>query len=197
MLQKNLADTHVVVHSPGRMTDGGARSTSNLVNCADYLLSTATLKPLPLSAGDTVLVNFGLHDYNMGQAGVPEYTTEYTAGLAKVAKLAVASGATVFVIGTTPAHNTATAVVDDATVVALNKAAAGLAARFAGGKFVDLHTPLVRTCGPVPWADTGPEACPLCAPQCTALSVHYAAAGYEKIASIIWSAVLQAQQHRQ
>jgi hypothetical protein len=39
-----LAATHTVVHSPGRMTDGGARSTSNLVNCADYLLATDLLE---------------------------------------------------------------------------------------------------------------------------------------------------------
>jgi hypothetical protein len=44
VLSKLLAATHTVVHSPGRMTDGGARSTSNLVNCADYLLSTDLLE---------------------------------------------------------------------------------------------------------------------------------------------------------
>ena len=54
------------------MADGGARSTSNFVNCAAYLLSTDTLQPLPLKKGDTILINFGLHDYNLGQAGVPE-----------------------------------------------------------------------------------------------------------------------------
>ena len=41
-----------VVHSPGAMSDGGARSTSNFVNCADYLLSTEALEPLPVKRGD-------------------------------------------------------------------------------------------------------------------------------------------------
>jgi hypothetical protein len=43
------------VHSPGRMTDGGARSTSNFVNCAAYLLSTDRLQvrsPPPSPARD-------------------------------------------------------------------------------------------------------------------------------------------------
>ena len=44
VLSTMLAATHTVVHSPGRMTDGGARSTSNLVNCADYLLATDLLE---------------------------------------------------------------------------------------------------------------------------------------------------------
>lgn len=44
VLAKMLAATHTVVHSPGRMTDGGARSTSNLVNCAEYLLATDLLE---------------------------------------------------------------------------------------------------------------------------------------------------------
>ena len=43
------------------MADGGARSTSNFAACADYLLSTDTLQPLPLKRGDTILMNFGLH----------------------------------------------------------------------------------------------------------------------------------------
>ena len=41
--------------------------------------------------------------------------------------LSVQTGARVTILGTTPAHNTATAA-DDVTVVALNKAAAALAA---------------------------------------------------------------------
>jgi len=116
------------VHSPGRMTDGGARSTSNFVNCAAYLLSTDRLQPLPLKKGDHILVNFGLHDYNLGLSGVPEYKTEYAAGLAQVMKVAAQAGARVTILGTTPAHNTAKAA-DDVTVVALNKAAAALASR--------------------------------------------------------------------
>ena len=70
------------------------------------------------------------------------------------------------------------------TVVALNKAAAALASE---NKlpYVDLHTPLIKTCGPVPWADNGTNACSLCAPRCKGLSVHYDSAGYSVIANII------------
>jgi hypothetical protein len=168
------------------MTDGGARSTSNFVNCADYLLSTDMLQPLPLRAGDRVLINFGLHDYNLGPEGVAEYTSEYRTGLLKVQTIANDTGATVVILGTTPAHNTAKAAADDATVVALNKAAQSLAQEF-GFAFVDLHTPLIAECGPTPWADNGTSACPLCAPHCKGLSVHYTSAGYDVITGLIWN----------
>jgi hypothetical protein len=55
VLSQMLVATHTVVHSPGRMTDGGARSTSNFVNCAAYLLSTDRLQvrsPPPSPARD-------------------------------------------------------------------------------------------------------------------------------------------------
>ena len=190
VLAHMLAATHVVVHSPGLMADGGARSTSNLVNCAGYLLTTAELKPLPLATGDHMLMNFGLHDYNLGLAGVAEYTAEYRTGLTKAKAITDAAGATLTMLGTTPAHNTRDANgtrVDDETVRALNKAAAALASEF-GVQFVDLHTPLVSRCGEVPWADDGASACNLCAPQCAGLSVHYTAAGYEVIAGLIANA---------
>jgi hypothetical protein len=78
---------------------------------------------------------------------VPEYKTEYAAGLAQVMKVAAQAGARVTILGTTPAHNTAKAA-DDVTVVALNKAAAALASHLKL-PFVDLHTPLIQKCGPV------------------------------------------------
>lgn len=187
VLADKIRSTHGVSHSPGRMADGGARSTSNFVNCADYLLATDTLQPLPLKSGDLMLMNFGLHDYNLGLEGVPEYTAEYRQGLRKAKALTDAAQATLVMLGTTPAHNTAR-VEDDVTVVALNKAAADLAHE-TGVKFVDLHSPLVSECGPVPWADQGPKACGLCAPQCKQLSVHYSKAGYERIAALVWAAV--------
>ena len=99
-------------------------------------------------------------------------------------------GAAVVIVGTTPAHNTATPV-DDATVVQLNVAAAALA-KESGLQFIDLHTPLIKECGPVPWQDTGPNACQLCAPNCKGLSVHYGPAGYSKIAGLIWASVSNA-----
>ena len=72
------ADNHTVLHSPGALQDGGARSTSNMLQCSDYLLSTEELTPLPLRKDDVFLFNFGLHDYNYGLAGVPQYTEELT-----------------------------------------------------------------------------------------------------------------------
>ena len=98
------------------------------------------LKPLPLKEGDSVVINFGLHDYNQGLAGVAEYTSEYRTALTKAK--AAANGADIHVLLTSPAHNTATAD-DDVTVTALNKAAAGLAAEFGLGT-IDLHTPLIQ-----------------------------------------------------
>ena len=77
---------------------------------------------------------------------------------------------------------------DDVTVVALNNAASAIADTM-GLTFIDLHTPLINKCGPVPWADQGPNACVLCAPHCKQLSVHYSSAGYNVIADLIWGKV--------
>ena len=114
---------------------------------------------------------------------VPEYKSEYAKGLSKILQVAKQARARVAILGTTPAHNTATTA-DDVTVVALNKAAAALASE---NKlpYVDLHTPLTRMCGPVPWADNGTNACSLCAPECKRLSVHYDNSGYSVIANLI------------
>jgi len=181
-----LNTSHVVSHSPGQMADGGARSTTNFITCSDYLLNTADLKPLPLKKGDTVLMNFGLHDYNLGLAGVPEYTSELTESI-KRTQAVVPEGAKLVFVGTTPAHNTGRAEVDDTTVVALNKAAEEICSNMSV-PFIDLHTPLTKECGPVPWADNGTDACPLCAPKCKGLSVHYLTAGYQVIAGIVGKA---------
>lgn len=174
--------SHVVTHSPGEMADGGARSTTNFITCSDYLLRTAELQPLPLKRGDTVLMNFGLHDYNLGLAGVAEYTAELTEGI-KRTQAVLPAGVKMLFVGTTPAHNTATPA-DDITVVALNNAAARVCKEF-NIAFIDLHTPLIKRCGAVPWADSGTDACSLCAPECKSLSVHYTRAGYEVIAHIV------------
>ena len=57
-----LNQTHVTVHSPGKIIGGGARSTSNFLLCSRYMLHTDELRPLPLKSGDIVLVNFGLQE---------------------------------------------------------------------------------------------------------------------------------------
>ena len=57
---------------------------------------------------------------------------------------------------------------------------------------VDLYTPIMAQCGPVPFLDNataGRAACELCAPSCKALSVHYTEAGYHFIASKIAQAI--------
>lgn len=130
-----------------------------------------------------VLLFTGLLCMIVWLCSVPEYKSEYAAGLSKIMQVARKAGARVTILGTTPAHNTRTAA-DDVTVVALNKAAAALASE-TELPFVDLHTPLIKKCGPVPWADNGTNACSLCAPKCKALSVHYDSAGYNVIANII------------
>eukprot|EP00750_Incisomonas_marina_P031689 INCI8277.9.p3 GENE.INCI8277.9~~INCI8277.9.p3 ORF type:complete len:139 (+),score=13.49 INCI8277.9:720-1136(+) len=127
-------------------------------------------------------MNFGLHDYNLGEAGVPEYAAEYANGLGRARRIADAFGAKITLLATTPCHNCADG--DEDTVLALNVAAAKLA-QSAGLAFLDLHTPIIERCGPVPWNDTGQNACDLCAPRCKTLSVHYTSVGYNWIAELI------------
>eukprot|EP00658_Telonema_sp_P-2_P039808 TRINITY_DN28443_c0_g1_i1.p1 TRINITY_DN28443_c0_g1~~TRINITY_DN28443_c0_g1_i1.p1 ORF type:complete len:268 (+),score=30.74 TRINITY_DN28443_c0_g1_i1:202-1005(+) len=187
-LASMLTGDRAVVHSPSAMLDGGARSTSNFVNCGDMLLSTDRLRPLPLRRGDVFLVNFGLHDYNLGIDGLPEYVAEYREGLHQVQRLCRQAGARMVMLATTPAHNVKVPPSAEATVVALNKAGAGLAEEL-GVQWVDLHAALLKECGEVPWADSGERACQLCAPQCESLAVHYTTAGYQRIAQLVWAAV--------
>merc|ERR1711939_861141 len=56
--------TQPVVHSPGA-GDGGARSTSAALHCMDYYLSEAAGGELTFTERDTIIFNFGLHDYNL------------------------------------------------------------------------------------------------------------------------------------
>ena len=172
-----------VTHSPAS-GDGGARSTSDMLQCFRYRVATSLLEPLPLTANDVVVFNFGLHDYNAGVAGADVYASD----LANITKrLQEALPAKLLFALTTPAHNTANTA-DDATVKVLNKRAKAVMAA-AGVPTVDLYSPLIAMCGPVPWADDGPSACKLCAPLCKALSVHYTPEGYQFIASKILAAI--------
>lgn len=61
-----------VVHSPGA-GDGGARSTSAALSCMDYYLSKAGGGELLFTERDTIIFNFGLHDYNLGLFGADQY----------------------------------------------------------------------------------------------------------------------------
>lgn len=154
------------------------------MHCMHYLLHTAVGTPLPLSGTDHLLFNFGLHDYNRGMAGVAQYGTELQDIVVFLQQRQPAKLA--FVL-TTPAHNTPAP--DNEVVVALNRRAATIMAA-AGIPIIDLYTPIMAECGPVPWADSGPKACLLCAPNCKSLAVHYTATGYNFIANIVAKALL-------
>eukprot|EP00040_Diaphanoeca_grandis_P007119 m.39813 g.39813 ORF g.39813 m.39813 type:complete len:319 (+) comp18294_c0_seq1:179-1135(+) len=178
------AQRSFVTHSPAS-GDGGARSTSDMLQCMQYRISTSTLQPLPLSGDDLILFNFGLHDYNLGLAGADEYESELTKIVANLT--ALPSKPKLMFVTTTPAHNTANPM-DDTTVVELNKRAVAVMGK-SDIPVIDLYTPIKQQCGAVPWADSGPNACKLCAPHCKQLSVHYTSVGYEFIANMIAKAI--------
>eukprot|EP00038_Savillea_parva_P007245 m.168811 g.168811 ORF g.168811 m.168811 type:complete len:325 (+) comp13008_c0_seq1:44-1018(+) len=181
-LVSNGSYTAYVTHSPAS-GDGGARSTSDMLQCFPYRVATSTLEPLPLTKDDIVLFNFGLHDYNFGAAGVAQYTSDLT----NITQRLKSTLPTKFLfVGTSPVHNGQPG--QDATVQLLNKAAKDVMDA-ASIPFLDLYDPLMAKCGPVPWADEGPNACSLCAPKCKSLVVHYTPAGYSVIASLILDAI--------
>ena len=176
-----LAHGSYVTHDP-YSGDGGARSTSDMLQCWKYRVHTAALTPLPLTANDTVLFNFGLHDYNLGLAGADQYEadlTNITAGLQSTL------AARLVYILTTPSHQNTE---EDATVQILNERAMKVM-KTAKVPVIDMYTPLIKECGAVPWADSGPTACKLCAPECQKLHVHYTPAGYEFIAKRVLAAL--------
>eukprot|EP00041_Stephanoeca_diplocostata_P017259 m.344224 g.344224 ORF g.344224 m.344224 type:complete len:338 (-) comp20642_c0_seq23:1299-2312(-) len=170
-----------VTHSPAS-GDGGARSTSDMLQCFDYRLSTSVLEPLPLSPGDIIVFNFGLHDYNLGLGGADEYETEL---LSLTQKMLKATKAKLLFVLTTPVHNGASPE-DNPTVVELNVRATKIMKQL-NIPILDLYNPIISKCGPVPWADDGPSACSLCAPECKKLVVHYTPTGYEFIAAHVAS----------
>jgi lysophospholipase L1-like esterase len=176
-----------VTHSPAA-GDGGARSTTNAVQCIDYFLATSTMQPLNLTAKDSIVFNFGLHDYNLGLRGVDEYVSELTT----IVKHLQATGAKLVWAATTPAHQNT---VDDATVQALNeKANEVMQKQTPAIPVVDLYSAVMAKCGPVPFQDTGDKACSLCAPNCKGLSVHYSKPGYQFISSLV-AAKLKSMPH--
>jgi hypothetical protein len=74
----NTSNPHIhVTHSPAS-GDGGARSTSDMLQCFRYRIATSTLDPLPLTSSDVVVFNFGLHDYNAGADGADQYASDLT-----------------------------------------------------------------------------------------------------------------------
>lgn len=179
--------TQPVVHSPGA-GDGGARSTSAALHCMDYYLSKADGEKLQFTEQDTITFNFGLHDYNLGLLGADQYIEELTEVVQKLQP----TPARLFYILTSPAHNVGPkdAAGDDANevVIELNRRATALMNE-KGIEIIDLYTPIMDECGPVPFQDTGSNACSLCAPNCANLSVHYSGDGYEFIAGVIADAL--------
>ena len=77
---------------------------------------------------------------------------------------------------------------DNPTVIELNTRAKAIMGRHSI-RVIDIYTPIIDQCGPVPFADTGPKKCGLCAPHCKALSVHYTGAGYHFIAEHVAAAL--------
>ena len=153
-------------------------------------MHTSVGKPLPLEAekGDTLVFNFGLHDYNYGLSGVSQYRDQLVRILNEFRASLPGRPRLIFAL-TTPAHNTMSPA-DDVTVQALNQAAMEIM-KANNVPTIDLYSPIMKECGPVPFQDSGPRACRLCAPHCKALSVHYEQPGYEFIASIVAEAVTQ------
>lgn len=100
VLRHLLAGKATVLHNPNS-GDGGARSTSDMLQCLKYRLSTADLTPFPSNI--TIVFNFGLHDYNLGMAGADEYESE----MRSIVKALRGTGAKLVYAATTPVHNTA------------------------------------------------------------------------------------------
>lgn len=179
--------TQPVVHSPGA-GDGGARSTSAAIHCMEYYLSKADGEDLLFTERDTIIFNFGLHDYNLGLLGAEQYIEELTL----VVQRLQATPARLLYILTSPAHNVnpkdAAGDDPDKVIIELNRRAAELMSE-KGIEVLDIYTPIMEQCGPVPFEDTGSRACSLCAPNCAKISVHYGGAGYEFIASMIADAL--------
>ena len=87
-------------------------------------------------------------------------------------------------LNTSPAHNVGVGNATNAVVIALNQAASSVMTA-AGVHVIDIYTPIMQQCGPVPFRDEGPTACSLCAPDCKNLAVHYTVTGYQFFAKHI------------
>lgn len=89
---------------------------------------------------------------------------------------------------TSPAHNLtpkdAAGDDPDGLVIELNRRATALMSE-KGIEIIDVYTPIMDQCGPVPFQDTGSQSCSLCAPNCAKIKVHYSQDGYEFIAGVI------------
>jgi hypothetical protein len=58
-----------------------------------------------------------------------------------------------------------------------------------GIQVLDIYTPNMAQCSPVPFTDDGPNKCKLCASHRKALTVHYTGAGYHFIAGHVVAAL--------
>eukprot|EP01064_Diplonema_japonicum_P012884 TRINITY_DN20230_c0_g1_i1.p1 TRINITY_DN20230_c0_g1~~TRINITY_DN20230_c0_g1_i1.p1 ORF type:complete len:332 (+),score=56.88 TRINITY_DN20230_c0_g1_i1:42-998(+) len=163
----------LIQHTPWDVSDGGAEETAYGQQCLKYFLSSPSgveLHP------EVLMFNFGLHDGPLGNATIPGQqgnTTVYKEQLNNIAgqlKAALPSTKLLFAL-TSPMMCSMSS---DYNVQALNKMAAGVMSSH-GIPTLDMHTPIVNKCGPIPNADCfGIQNC---------FCPHCPGAGYEFIAN--------------
>ena len=168
----NLSDIALVQHAPWG-GDGGAEEAAYLESCLDFWLASPSGIPF---IPDLLWFNSGMHNYATGTPGngtVPGQSGNSTAEsyanplarvTARLASWAAANKVKLIYALTTPYLNDASI---DATITGtLNVAARGIMAS-EGIQTIDLHTPIIEKCGPVPQASCfGEKGCwsPHCPP---------------------------------
>lgn len=171
LLKNNASHPAFVTHTPAS-GDGGARSTSNAIQCMDVFFSTSNGNRLNFTKSDTIIFNFGLHDYNYGLGGVEQYGKE----LQLITKSLQKMHAKLLFLTTTPAHQS---IEDNTVVISLNKRALSIM-KTAGIPSVDTYQAIIKVCGNVPFHN-----CTYAQPK----GVHYTAKGYEYLANTIANAL--------
>ena len=154
----NLSDVALVQHAPWG-GDGGAEEADYLEQCADYWLSHPSGLPF---VPDVLWFNSGMH--NIVANGTPGHGTvpgqggnssaeSYAQPLSRVTAKLVAWAKTnnvklIFAL-TTPFLNN---LVTDTLITGTLNVAATQIMNAANVPIVDLHTPIIKKCGPVPQA---------------------------------------------
>eukprot|EP01059_Diplonema_ambulator_P012038 TRINITY_DN22153_c0_g3_i1.p1 TRINITY_DN22153_c0_g3~~TRINITY_DN22153_c0_g3_i1.p1 ORF type:complete len:342 (+),score=91.19 TRINITY_DN22153_c0_g3_i1:70-1026(+) len=148
VVANEMADVALVQHTPWDTTDGGAEETAYGVQCLKYFVRSPSgdvLNP------DILMFNFGLHDGPLGNATVPGQqgnTSVYKGQLDTIAgelKTLLPNTQLLFALTTPMMCNMAA----DYNVQELNNMAADVMASH-NIPTVDLHTPIVNKCGPIP-----------------------------------------------
>ena len=82
--KKNLSDVALVQHAPWDVSDGGAGSTSFMVNCLDVFMRHADGSAIKW---DLIFFNSGLHNMNNSTGGLAAYKTQLAQIVAGLQKL--------------------------------------------------------------------------------------------------------------